>query len=155
MTTYVHTPSRVFSHIHYINSYLCRHFLICGYVIFPSLCRTISYLRNMSAYDFCISVYFSFVSLLWRRFFLPFSFVYTLYPVLYPSVSTLYSIPSPPVFMLDSISSWFDPTLTTFPTVNYINTIVTMKSLTEPNCNLCMEEHLTILKNLRNKTSHL
>ena len=117
--------------------------------------RAMSYPQTMSAYDLCISFPFSFVSTLWRHFFIPFSFVSTLYPVLYPSVSTLYSIPSPPVFMLDSISSWFDPTLTKFPTVNYINTIVTMKSLTEPNCNLCMEEHLTILKNLRNKTSHL
>ena len=52
-----------------------------------------------------------------ETFFIPFSLVYTLYPVLSPSVSSLDSIISPPVSMLDSISSWFDLTLTTFPTV--------------------------------------
>ena len=41
MTTYVRAPSCVSSHIHYINSDLRRHFLICGYSIFPSLRRTI------------------------------------------------------------------------------------------------------------------
>ena len=32
--------------------------------------------------------------------------------------------------------------------VKYLNPIVAMKSFTRPNCNLCMEEHLTILKNI-------
>ena len=50
------------------------------------------------------------------HFFVPFSFVSTLYPVLYPSVSKLDSILSPPVSMLDLISSWFYTTLIKFPT---------------------------------------
>ena len=56
-----------------------------------------------------------------ETFFVPFSFVSMLYPVLYPYVSTLYLIISPPVSMLDSVSSWFDLTLTTFPTVRRSN----------------------------------
>ena len=60
---------------------------------------------------------FSFVSTLWRRFFVQFSFVATLYTVLSPSVSTLDSIPSHHVFILDSISYWFELTLTTFLTL--------------------------------------
>ena len=123
MTTYVRAPSRVSSHIQkhiqYINSDLRRNFLICGYGIFPSLRRAMSYPRTMSAYDLCIYFPFPFVSTLWRHCFVPFSFVSTLYPVLSPSVSTLDSILSPPVSMLDSISSWFDLTLTTFLTGYY------------------------------------
>ena len=88
--------------IHYVNSDLRRHFLIYDYGIFPSLRRTISYPRNMSVYALFIYFYFSFVS--------------TLYLVLSLSFSTLDSIISPPVSMLDSISSWFDLTLTAFPT---------------------------------------
>ena len=38
-----------------------------------------------------------------------------------------------------------------FKVVNDINRIGAMKTFTKPNCNICMEEHLTILKNLRNK----
>ena len=35
--------------------------------------------------------------------------------------------------------------------VKQLNPIGTMETFTKPNCNLCMEEHLTILKNLRDK----
>ena len=39
-----------------------------------------------------------------------------MYPILSPYVSTLDSILSPHISMFDLISSWFDLTLTTFPT---------------------------------------
>ena len=39
----------------------------------------------------------------------------------------------------------------TFKVVKQLNPIDTMKTFTKPNCNLCMEERLTILKNLRDK----
>ena len=39
----------------------------------------------------------------------------------------------------------------TFKVVKHINPIVTMKTFTKSNCNLCMEECLTILKKLRDK----
>ena len=39
----------------------------------------------------------------------------------------------------------------TFKVVKQINTIGAMKTSTKPNCNLCMEERLKILKNLRDK----
>ena len=39
----------------------------------------------------------------------------------------------------------------TFKVVNQLNPIGAMKKITKPNCNLCMEEHLTILKKLREK----
>ena len=116
MTTYVRAPSRVLSHISYINSDLRRNFLICGYGVFMSLGHTMSFMQTMSAYDLCIYFYFYFVSTKWRHFFVPFSFFSTLYPFLSRSVSTLDSIISPPAYMLDSISSWFDLTLTTFTT---------------------------------------
>ena len=87
------------------NSDLCRHFLFCGYGIFPSLLHANSYPHNMSAYDLCVYFPFSFVSMLWRHYFVPFAFVSTLYHVLSISVSTLDSILSPPVFMLESICS--------------------------------------------------
>ena len=103
-------------HIHYINSDFRRHFLIDGYGVFPSSRRAKSYPRIISAYDLWISFPFSFVSTLWRHFFVPFSFVYTLHPVLSPSVSTLDSILAPYVSMLDLIFSWFDLNLTTIPT---------------------------------------
>ena len=35
--------------------------------------------------------------------------------------------------------------------VNQLNTIESMKQFSKPNYNLCMEERLTVLKNLRNK----
>ena len=38
-----------------------------------------------------------------------------------------------------------------FKEVNKINPIGTMKTFTRPNCNLCMEKHLTIIKNLCDK----
>ena len=41
-----------------------------------------------------------------------------------------------------------------FELVKQLNPIGAMKTFTKPNCNLCMEEHLTILKNLREKTRH-
>ena len=116
MTTYVCAPSRVSSHTHYINADLCCRFLICGYGIFLPLRHTISYPRTMSAYDLCIYFSLPFVSILWRHFFVPFSFVSRLYPVLYPSVSTLGLIPSTPLSMLNLISSLFDLTLTKYPT---------------------------------------
>ena len=114
MMACVCAPSCISSHIHHINSEVRRHFLICDYGICSSLLCTISYPWNMFTYNLCIFFPFSFVSKIWRHFFVPFSFISTLYPVLYPSVSTLDSILSPPVSMLDSISSWFDLTLTTF-----------------------------------------
>ena len=40
---------------------------------------------------------------------------------------------------------------TTFREVNEINKIGAIKTFTKPNCNLCMEEFLTILKTLRDK----
>ena len=52
-------------------------------------------------------------------FFVLFSFVFTLYPVLSSSVSTLDLILSPFVSMLNFIFSWFEPTLTTFPTIPF------------------------------------
>ena len=39
----------------------------------------------------------------------------------------------------------------TFKVVNHLNPIGAMKTSTKPNCNLCMEEHLTVTKNLRDK----
>ena len=96
---------------------LRHYFLICGYEIFPSLLGTISYPQTMSVYDLCITFSFSFVSTLWRHFFVPFSLLSTLYPIMSPYVSTLDLILYPPVSMLDSISSWFCLTLTTFPTI--------------------------------------
>ena len=39
-----------------------------------------------------------------------------------------------------------------FNVVNHLNLIGTMKTFTKPNCNLCMKEILTILKNLRDKS---
>ena len=39
----------------------------------------------------------------------------------------------------------------TFKVVRQLNPIVAMKTFTKPNCNLCMEEHLTILKKLCDK----
>ena len=38
-----------------------------------------------------------------------------------------------------------------FKVVKQINPIGAMKTFTKPNCNLCMEERLTILKKLRDK----
>ena len=87
----MHVPSRCLYHIHYINSCSCRNFLIDGYGIFLSLCHTISYLRTMCAYDLILYVSFTFVS-------------------------TLDLIFSPSVSIIDSITSCFDTTLTTFPT---------------------------------------
>ena len=37
----------------------------------------------------------------------------------------------------------------TFKVINLINPIGAMKTFTKPNCNLCMEERLTILKKLQ------
>ena len=110
------SPTRL-SYIHYINSDLCRHFLSCGYGRFLSLRCNISYMWTMSAYDFCITFSFFFVSTLWRRLFIPSSNVSMLYPVLSPSFFMLDSILSPLVSLLEYISSWFDLALTTFPTV--------------------------------------
>ena len=125
VTTSVRAPSwhddvhacahTVLYHIHYINSDLRCDFPIVGYGIFPPLRRAKSYPRTLSAYDLCISFPFSFPSTLWRHFFVPFSFVSILYPVLYLSVSTLNLILSPPVSMLDSIYYWFDLKLTKSP----------------------------------------
>ena len=39
----------------------------------------------------------------------------------------------------------------TFKVVNQLNPIGAMKKITKPNCKLCMEERLTILKDLREK----
>ena len=39
----------------------------------------------------------------------------------------------------------------TFKLVKQINPIGAMKTFTKPNCNLCIQERLTILKNLRDK----
>ena len=39
----------------------------------------------------------------------------------------------------------------TFKVVKQLNPIGAMKKFTKPNYNLCMEEHLTILKKLRDK----
>ena len=106
-TTSVYAPSyhndvhvcalTVLYHIHYVNSGIRRHFLIDGYVIFSSLRHTIYYPWNMiSAYDLCISIYYSFVS--------------TLYPVLSPPVSTLDLILPPSISTLNPISSFFNLT---------------------------------------------
>ena len=38
-----------------------------------------------------------------------------------------------------------------FKVVKQINPIGEMKTFTKPNCNICMEERLTILKKLRDK----
>ena len=43
----------------------------------------------------------------------------------------------------------------TFKVVNKLNLIETIKYFTKPNCNLCMEERLTILKKLRDKQTTL
>ena len=43
----------------------------------------------------------------------------------------------------------------TFKLVKQINPIGAMKTFTKPNCNLCMEEGLTILKNIRDSLSRL
>ena len=65
MTTYGYVPSQFLYHIHYVNSYLCRHFLIDVYGIFTSLRRTISYLSNMFTYNLFISVSYSFISMVY------------------------------------------------------------------------------------------
>ena len=39
----------------------------------------------------------------------------------------------------------------TFKVLKYLNPIGAMKTFTKPNCNLCMEVRLTILKKLRDK----
>ena len=39
----------------------------------------------------------------------------------------------------------------TFKVVEQLSMIGAMKTFTKPNCNLCMEERLTILKKLRDK----
>ena len=39
----------------------------------------------------------------------------------------------------------------TFKVIKQLNPIGAMKTFTKPNCNLCMKERLTILKNLRDK----
>ena len=38
-----------------------------------------------------------------------------------------------------------------FKLLTHLNSIGAMKTFTKPNCNLCMEERLTILKKLREK----
>ena len=38
-----------------------------------------------------------------------------------------------------------------FKVVKQLNPIGAMKTFTKPNCNLCMEERLTVLKNLHDK----
>ena len=38
-----------------------------------------------------------------------------------------------------------------FKLINQLKPIDAMKTFTKPNCNLCMQEHLTILKNIRDK----
>ena len=48
---------------------LTSSFYYCGYGIIPSLRHSMSYSRNMSAYDLCISFPFFFVSTLWRHCF--------------------------------------------------------------------------------------
>ena len=99
-------------HIHYANSELHRHFLIDGYGIFLALRRTISYLQTMSVYNLCISFSFSYVSMM--------------YPVISPTVSTIYFILPPSVSMFVSDSSLFELTLTTFtapPTMSTWNQI--------------------------------
>ena len=93
-------------HIYHVNSDFRCNFLNNGYDTFTSLRQTTYYLWTMSAYNLCIYFYFSFVS--------------TLYPVLYHSVSTLHLSISPPVSMLDSIYFWFDLTLTTFTTLSLV-----------------------------------
>ena len=40
---------------------------------------------------------------------------------------------------------------TTFKVLDQLNLIGAMKTFTKPNCNLCMQERLTILKKLRDK----
>ena len=81
VTTSVRAPWRFLYHINRINSDVRRHFLIDGYGKFPSLRRTISYPQTMSAYDVFLSLS-------------------------YPSISTMYLIPS-----------FFDPIITIFSTV--------------------------------------
>ena len=44
-------PSRLSYHVHYVNSDLRCHFIMDGYGIFTYLRRTISYPRNISAYE--------------------------------------------------------------------------------------------------------
>ena len=39
----------------------------------------------------------------------------------------------------------------TFKVIKQLNPIRAMKKFTKPNCNLCMQERLTILKKLRDK----
>ena len=39
----------------------------------------------------------------------------------------------------------------TFRVVKHISPTGAMKTFTKQNCNICMQEHLTILKNLRDK----
>ena len=152
MTMYVCAPSRVFFHIHYINSYLRCHFHICRYGIFPFLRCAKYYPRTMSAYDLCISFPYSFVSTLWRHFFVPFVFVSTLYPGLSLSISMLYLILPPPVSMLDSLADLHK--YMAFKWFNQINPIGSMRSLMKPYCNLCMEELLSIIKKLYDKKCH-
>ena len=38
-----------------------------------------------------------------------------------------------------------------FKVVKHLNLICSIKTFSKPNCNLCMEEHITILKKLRDK----
>ena len=89
-------------------------YLWLWYLFVLTLCRV------LSAYYVCVQLVhicsFFFCLHTVETFFVPISFVSMLYPLLPPSVSTLDSIISPPVSMLEFISSWFDLTLTTFLT---------------------------------------
>ena len=90
-TTSMRATSRFLYHTRYINSDLRRHFLIDGYGIFLFLYCTISYSRNMFAYDLLLYVYSNFFS-------------------------TLDYVFSSSVYMLDLIPSLFETKLPTFPT---------------------------------------
>ena len=47
------------------------------------------------------------------------------------------------------------PNYMAFKVVKQLNPIGTMKTFTKPYCNICMEEHLRILKKLRENDSRL
>ena len=102
-------------HIHCVNSDLRCHYIIDGYDVFLSLRRAKFYPWTMYTYNLWIYFPFPFISTLWRHF----SYLFPLSPrcilpclLLSPRWNWLFI----PISMFESIYSWFDLNLPTFPT---------------------------------------
>ena len=118
-----------------LRTYVCPHVIIPYPLRKLTLTSSFSYwwIRQISVFTSCqvlsadyVRVSFVYLFSFFVRlhkvetFFVPFSFVSTLYTILSPSVSTLYSILYPHFSMLESISSLFDPNLITFTTLSLV-----------------------------------